>query len=455
MNTGDQLIGPRRALLMWALVTGVASTSFPTTLLSASLDLIRADFDSTLATISWVQVAPSLAFGLGMPLAGKMGDLYGHRRVYLGGLWVALVSALLTILAWDPLSLIVIRTLGQLGGAAAGPTGMAIIAAAVPEGERAKSIGLLNIVGGLSPVVAVLVGGPVIDQIGWRSLFALQLVPAAAALVLALVVVPETPRRPNVRFDIAGGATLAVAAMVLLLGINRARPLGVTHPLVIALIALGPALLAAFVYIERTVREPMLPLVYLRQRAFSASVTAMTFAQASFIGGFVISPLMVQRLFGYSVTVTSLLLISRPAAFSLGSWLAGRNQHRDSVEHLQRWGHGVLIAGSAVMVAGAFYESLLLIELALITTGFGNGYSRTTLFTIVSVAVDQRDVGVATGVANMVSQIGGAAGTTILSAIVAESVSPGSFGWAFVVATAISVFTWPAAGAIRRSTLAG
>jgi MFS family permease len=441
--------GRRRRLLLVALVTGVAATSFPTTLLSASLDVIAKDMDSNLGTISWVQVAPSLAFGLGMPLSGKLGDLYGHRRVYLWGFGLSTVIAGLTAFAWDPISLIVMRTIGQLGGAATGPAAFAMIAAALPDSERAKAIGLLNTIGGLSPVVAVVVGGPLIDSVGWRALFLMQAVPSAAALLLAIPIVPETIKRPDVRFDIAGAATLAGAAMALLLAINRVRPLGPAHPFVLACFALAPALIVLFIMIERRSTSPLLPMRYIHSRTFSASVVTMSLAQASFIGGFVVAPVLVQRLFGYSITHTSLLLTTRPLAFSVGSWFAGRSQNSLTLWRLQLFGHGMIFVGSLMWVFGALGRSIVIVLVALIVTGFGNGYSRTTLFTLISSTVEHEDIGVATGVANMVSQIGGGTGTTVMSAIVADSTAPSAFAWSFGAGAFVAFLTLPACRRLR------
>jgi hypothetical protein len=167
----------------------------------------------------------------------------------------------------------------------------------------------------------------------------------------------------------------------------------------------------------------------------------LTLAQASFIGGFVVAPLLVQRLFGYSITRTSLLLTTRPLSFSVGSWLAGRSQNSLTLWRLQLWGHAFLVVGSIAWVLGAAGRSLLLVMIALVITGFGNGYSRTTLFTFVSTNVDAQDIGVATGVANMVSQIGGGTGTTVMSAIVADSASPHAFAWSFGAGSVLSAAT--------------
>ena len=449
MSGGPLFEGARRRRLLTALVLGTAATSFPTTLLAASLDTIRNDFHSSTATVAWVQVAPSLAFGLGMPLLGKLGDLYGHRRVYIYGLVVSTICAFLTVFAWDPYSLIAVRTIGQIGGSAVGPCGFAIIAASLPEGERAKSIGLLNTVGGISPVIGVLLGGPIIDAVGWRALFLMQTVPCIAALVLAVRVVPDTLRRRDVRFDIAGSLTLGIGALGLLLAVNRARALGFTHPFVVASFVSWPVLWSVFVMVERRTSSPLLPLRYLRKRAFSVPTATMTLAQAAFIGSFVVAPVMVQRLFGYSVTITSLVQIPRPIAFSVGSAIAGRTHARLTRARLQVLGNGMLVAGSFVMVLGAATRSLALIEVALVTTGFGNGFSRTTLFAFVSRSVDVADVGIATGVANMASQIGGALGTTVMSVIVADSVSRSAFAHSFLAGAILACLTIPICHAIR------
>lgn len=449
-TTGAGTHRANHARLLLVLSLGVAATSFPTTLLSASLDKIGEDLNSSLATISWVQVAPSLAFGMGMPLSGKLGDLYGHRRVFLGGLVVSLIAAVLTIVAWDPISLIVIRTIGQLGGAASGPSGFAIIAASMNEAERGPAIGRLNVVGGLSPVLGVIVGGPLIDAVGWRTLFGLQLVPATAALVLALPWVPDTPTRPNVAFDVPGAVTLSVASMALLLGINRAGPLGAAHPFVVVCLFAAPLLFVAFFVIERAHAEPLLPLRYLTDRPFAVPVGSMFLAQAAFIGSFVITPIMIHRLFGYSITVTSLLLTTRPTAFSVGAWLSGRKQDTPGiVARTQLCGNGLLAVGTALMVYGVYEHSIWIIEAALIISGFGNGYSRTTMFTVLSAAVDRGDVGTTTGVANMVGQIGAAVGTTVLSVIVADHRVKGPFVEAFIVAAVIAAVTIPVFGLLR------
>jgi sugar phosphate permease len=175
----------------------------------------------------------------------------------------------------------------------------------------------------------------------------------------------------------------------------------------------------------------------------------MSVTQAAFIGSFVVAPVMVQRVFGYSVTLTSLVQIPRPIAFSVGSAIAGRMNAGLTRARLQILGNGMLVSGSFAMVAGAAARSLLLIEVALITTGFGNGFARTTLFSYVSKSVDTADIGIATGVANMASQIGGAIGTTVMSVIVADSIATRDFAHSFLAGAIIACLAIPVCHAIR------
>jgi predicted MFS family arabinose efflux permease len=175
----------------------------------------------------------------------------------------------------------------------------------------------------------------------------------------------------------------------------------------------------------------------------------MLFMQTSFIGSFMLAPLMVMRLFDYSVSLTSVLLMTRPLGFAIGAWVAGRHHATRSMRKFQIYGNGLLIIGSVFMVLGPVGRSLLLIEVGLIVTGFSNGYSRTVLSSLVLQAVDDTDVGIATGVLNMTNQLGSAIGTTVLAAIIADSVAPSVMGWAFGAALAVAFLTVPATALYR------
>ena len=443
MTAGATIEGRRLKLTVVTLMVGVAATSFPTTVFVASIEKIRLDMHTDLATISWVQVAPSIGFALGMPLFGKLGDLYGHRRIYILGFGTATLFSLLTALAWNPLSLIVARTVSQIGGGATGTAAIALVAAQLPADSRARAIGLLNVAGGLAPVLGVVIGGVAVDAIGWRALFVIQAVPSFIAWAMALPLLRETARRPDVSFDTAGAFTLGVGVTSAMFAINRIRPWGIGNPYVVATMVFAPLAFAWFIRTEQRVRWPLLPLHYLRRRSFSASALTVLFMQASFIGSFVLAPLMLERLFGYSTGRTSLLLITRPVGFSVGAWAAGQHHSTRSVKKLQIFGNGMLIVGSLFMVIGPIDRSIWLIEIGLVVTGFANGYARTVIYALVADTVETADIGIITGVLNMLSQLGSATGTTIMSAVIADSYMASTMGWAFGVALIIALLTVP------------
>ena len=158
---------------------------------------------------------------------------------------------------------------------------------------------------------------------------------------------------------------------------------------------------------------------------------------------------MLERLFGYSVGVTSLVLITRPFGFSFGAWVAARHHATRTLRKLQLFGNGTLIVGSAFMVIGPVERSIWLIEVGLILTGFANGYSRTVVYALVAERVDTADIGITTGVLNMLSQLGSAAGTTIMAAVIADSYASSTMGWAFGVALFIALLTVPSVASYR------
>jgi MFS family permease len=427
-----------RWYVLVVLMVGVFSSSFPSTLLSASLPDIAADLDTSTSVITWVQTAPAIVFAVGMPFFGKLGDLHGHRRSFVLGFAGVAASALLTAVAWNAASLIAFRCVGQLAGAATSTAAFGLIATVFDRDDRVKAIGAYTSVLAISPVIAVVAGGPLIDAVGWRLLFLMQFVPAAIAVLAALPVLPDTPRHPASRFDIAGAVTMGVGITAVLFSVNRGQPWGWTDPVVVAGFVLGPLMFVAFVLVERSRDDPLLPLAFFADRNFTAALLTNAVVQVSYLGGFAIAPFMVNRLLGYGTKETSLVIAVRPVMFSVGAWLVGRSGERVDNRMAQLVGSTLLTIGSLVTAWGAAEVSLALIVVGLGVVGLGVGYGRPSNVASVTNAVDQSDVGIATGVLNMTGQIGTAIGITVLLAMVGDSTAPSTFADASVVAAVIA-----------------
>ena len=420
-----------------ALLLGIAMTSFPVTVLAASLDPIRKDLHSSFATISWLQIAPALAFALGLPIAGKIGDLYGARRVYLTSLSLATLFSLLTAGAWSAGSLIAVRTVGQLLAGAAGPVAFSIMASMFEGHDRARAISQYSAVQAMSPMLGIALGGRLIDAFGWRTLFLIQFIPGLIAIVLARSSLPETPRGTDVHFDVVGAALLGLGAGSLMFGINRTSVWGISSPAVVIALALGPLLLVGFVLAERRVGTPLLPLRYFRRRTFSATIAGMSLVSSSYVGTMVITPLLLQRRFGYDVTGSSNVIMVRPAIVALGAFLSARYLRRYGIRVLQLWSVVVMLSGCVCTVLAVRQNSIVLVIAGLALAGIGNGAGFAAGATSISESVDISDVGVGQGVFSMTTGLFGATSTTIFTSILGASAGRGSFSLVFVLSAVV------------------
>jgi MFS family permease len=418
------------------VLIGVAATSFPFTVFGASLPLIADDLGASESTITWVLIAPILGYAVAIPLLGKLGDLYGHRRIYIAGFAAATVIAALTSLAWDVGSLVALRTLGQVTGAATGPASMAIIMSSFPKEQRAKATGWWSTVVGASPTIGLVAGGPLIDAFGWRVLFLLQAVPAAIAVVASIAILPETKRKEGVRLDVAGAATMGLGVAFALFALNRGVTWGWESPAVRACLLLAPIALVAFVVIERRTAHPLLPPALLRVRNFNAPVSAQLFLQASYMGAYVLAPFLLADRLGYSTATVTWIMAARPAAWIVCAPIAGGMISAVGERRAAVAGTGAITASMAVLALGAAADSPVLVVVGLVLSGAGNGISRPPFASSVANAVDETDLGIASAAQNVSGQIGAAVGITVLTAIYAST--GGDFALAFWVGTGIS-----------------
>jgi EmrB/QacA subfamily drug resistance transporter len=425
--------------VLWTALAGLFATGFTITILAVSLGDVARDLGASETALTWTVTGPFLALALSMPLFGKIGDVRGHRRVYLAGLAGFTVATFLTALAWDGASLIAIRSLGAIPGAATGPASMALIMRAFPEKDRVKAMGWWSLVGAGAPVLGLVAGGPLVDAIGWRSIFLVQAPLALVALLVAIPILHETPRMEREPIDYPGALTLAAATVAALLGLSVGSQVGWTHPLVLGLFAVAPFAAAAFVAIERRAEHPLLPLRFFAQRNFTASLVAQFLSNFGYMGGFIITPLLMEDVFGFTVAATSLAMICRPLSFSLSSPVAGYVAVRVGERSASVLGCALVAVSLACFAAGAAGESLGLVFAALVLSGLGLGTSQPSLISSAANAVDTASLGVANAAQVMVTQIGVVAGIQVLSTIQGGGSSTGSFTVAYLAGGAVAV----------------
>jgi EmrB/QacA subfamily drug resistance transporter len=438
------------SVALWTVLAGLFATGFSITILGVALKTIADDLHSTTSTLTWILTAPLLTLAIAMPLAGKLGDSYGHRRIYLIGFGIFTAVAIPTALAPNAAVLILLRVVGAFGGAATGPTSMAIVMHAFDKNDRVKAMGWWSLVGAGAPVIGLAVGGVVVSSIGWRWIFVGQAIVSAIALTIAFFVLRETPTRPAGRFDFAGAASLAVGTVALLLGIQRLRGVGLGDPLALALIAAGPIALALFVRIERRAAEPLLPLHFFEHRNFTASISAQFGANFAYMGSFIITPLLVKDRFGFSDSQSAAAMALRPLTFSLLAPIAGYVAVRTGERRTSIVGMVCVVAAMGAFAVAAFGDRLGFVYCGLALAGVGMGIANPSLVSVVGNAVQPSELGVANAAQSMIAQLGVVIGMGMMSTVQASSNGSGAFVAAYLLGGALAFAAVIAATFVHR-----
>ncbi|MBM4270256.1 MAG: multidrug efflux MFS transporter [Deltaproteobacteria bacterium] len=424
--------------VLFASLAGVFASGFPITILTVSLGPIAEEFGARETAVAWVLSAPLLLSGVALPLLGKLGDLHGHRRVFLLGFGAATVAASATAFAWNLPSLIGLRTIAAVVGGATQPAAMALILSVHRPEDRVRAMGWWSMTGAAAPAFGLIAGGPLVDWLGWRVVFLVQACLSAIALLLASVVLSETPRK-RARFDVAGAAALAVGVGGLMYAVSQLRELGDGSPYFWLGIVGGAIGIWAFVRIERRAATPLLPLEFFRRPNFSASIASNAFHSAAYMGSFSISPLLYVKLFGYSVTATAAVMLMRTASLTIASPIGGRLGARIGERRTALLGGSVMTFGLLLIAAGAYGLSRFAIEVGLVLQGLGHGLTQPVLASATAGAVDDEDLGVAAAANRLTGQMGVAFGITTLTMVYGGIDTGGSFATAFLVGAALSV----------------
>jgi EmrB/QacA subfamily drug resistance transporter len=436
--------------LLATVLTGLFATGFSVTILAVSIPEIAQDLGSTTAVLTFAVTGPFLALALAMPLLGKLGDVRGHRRVYLLGLSGFAVATACTALAWNAPSLIALRVVGAVCGAATGPASMAMILHAFAPGQRAKAMGWWSLVSAGAPVMGLVVGGPLVDAIGWRGIFVVQAPLAAMAVVFGWFVLPETARATRTAIDWRGAALLAVATISGLGALQLGGQIGWTEPLLLVPVAIAVVAGIAFVFAERVAAVPLIPLELVRRRNFGASVSSQALSNFGYMGGYIVTPLLVQEIFGFSVGQTSFAMAVRPLTFSITAPIAGYIAVRVGERRCALTGTTLLVLSMLGFVYASLQESLALVFVSLAIGGLSQGVSVPSLVTVAANDIETKDLGVGNAAQQMMSQIGAVAGIQTMSSV-ATPATTSVFAIAYTVGGISALGGFLAATRIRRT----
>ena len=344
---------------MAAIVPVQFGVSMSLTVIAVAVGDIARDLDTGTDAASWTVTGAILASAVSTSLGGKLGDIYGHRRAFLASAVMLVVVTPLSGLAWNIESLIGFRVAAGVANGVATAAGTAMVLLAFPIATRSRAIGWYQSALSGAPAIGLIVGGQIVEQFGWRWVFAFFGVIAVIGLVTSATVVRPMGGGLDVSVDYWGGLTLTAGVALVLVGLTLLGNDGVGTSVSVILMAGGVVFLGAFARIEQRVPEPIISMAYLRKRNFSIPIWVVTLANFSFMGGLVVTPFLFTERLGWGLGAATLLLAVRPITFSSCAFAGGYIHPRLGARmtpvvgsSLLGGGHGVLRPIGLAGIAG-------------------------------------------------------------------------------------------------------
>jgi MFS transporter, DHA2 family, methylenomycin A resistance protein len=432
---------PRTALI--ASTTAFTLVIIGTTVVNVALPAIHADLGGGVSGLQWVLNAYTLMFASLLLSMGSLCDLRGARRLMLAGIGVFVLGAAVGFVAPSLGILIAGQAILGTGAAALMPASLALISHAYPDDRRrARAIGVFASASAVAIGLGPVLGGLLIDAIGWRAIFAMDAPLAAFVALLVLRGVEETPRRPAPGLDIPGQITgiVALGAFTYAIIESGSAGWGAASTLVPLVIAIGAG--ALFLRIEHRGDHPMLPLSLFGSREFSVGAGAGLLMNFGVYGQFFVLSLYLQEVRGLTPLETGVVFLIQPLVAAGTAIPAGRITAHEGPRLPVAAGGFVAAAGIALFLTVDAHTSYVLILVALALLGAGGGMSIPALTAAVVAGAPRPQVGVAAAAFMASRQIGGILGVAVLGAMVSQT----SFAHGFHLAAVVTVVALAAAG---------
>ena len=407
----------QKTLVLFTMCFALFMAMLDNTAVNVALPTISRDLGAGVSGLQWIVDSYILAFASLMLTGGIVGDRLGRKRAFLSGLVVFTLASFLCGVAQSTGQLIAFRALQGAGAALLQPGTLAILTNTFPPHERAQAIGIWAGVSGIALALGPTAGGWLVENIGWESVFFLNVPIGITGLVVASRVVKES-KEPNPRaFDPVGLGLGTLGLTAFTFGLIETSDRGWSDPLIAACLLIGVVLLATFVVWEQRNPDAMMPMSLFRIPAFSAGVTVGFAISFAMFGTFFFSALYFQFVRGYSALDAGLHMLPITGTLFFVAPVAGRLAQR----HGSRW---PLTAGLVTAGAGLFGYSRVgadtnywLLAVCLMLMGVGMGMSMTPMTAAVMNAVGPARAGLGSASTNTAREVGGTFGVALLGTV--------------------------------------
>ncbi|ASC07673.1 MFS transporter [Pediococcus pentosaceus] len=378
---------------------------------------IAADLSLSASELSWVTNAYALTFGGLLMIGGRSGDIFGRRNIFLIGLVIFSIGSLLVGLSTNGLMIIAMRALQGIGSAILAPTTLALLMDSYRDQMRTRAIVYYGATGGLGASIGLVVGGLIASYASWRWGFLLNVPVGILMIVLTLKYIPAS-KKVEGKLDWLGSILSVLGITALVYGIN-----GASHP--VPMVMTGILLLVLFVWQEKVSKHPITPLKLFKDRERSSAYIARFFFLGAMISYFFLTPQAMQQVYHFTPLMAAVgFLPETLPQFVFATLVSRLNEKFTNTQ--------ILIAGTVITLAGLVFAAVVGIQagywwsvaIPMVIIGIGQGFTLSPL-TVAGVANTDREIaGSASGVVNMVHQIGSSVGLSIITALTANLISP-------------------------------
>jgi EmrB/QacA subfamily drug resistance transporter len=420
-SAGASLSQQRLIPILVGLMLGMLLAALDQTVVGTAMPRVIAQLGGS--DLIWVYTAYLLASTVGVPIYGKLSDIYGRRVFFMGGMIVFLIGSALSGTSQNMTQLIIYRGIQGLGAGAIMPIAQAIIGDIFPPSERGKWQGLFIAVFGLATILGPLLGGAITDNWGWRWVFYVNMPVGAVALVAAGLTIPGRFTHRQHKVDYLGSATLILWSVPLLLAVSfGGSELAWDSWQIIALFAFAAGMLVAFIIIELRAAEPIISPRLFKSSIFTVSTTTTFLLSAGMFGAIAFLPYFVQDVLGESATNSGVVLTPMMLGFMFSSIVGG--------QLLSRTGRYKVLAlvGFVVAAAGMFLLSRMDVNTQdgelyrnMVVTGLGIGVMMSLFTIVVQNAFPIQRIGEVTSTLTFFRSMGGTVGLTVLGAVLTNS----------------------------------
>ncbi len=406
---GEQILDKHSWFVLLLLCTAQFMVVLDFSIVNVALPAMQRELGFTTQNLQWIITGYSLTSGGFLLLGGRMGDLFGRRRLFLIGLFLFAFASFMGGIAQSALWLIIARGVQGLGAAIISPTSFSLITTTFHEGPaRNRALGVVGAVASSGFAVGALLGGILTASVGWRWVLFVNAPVALAAIILTPILLKETVREQGRRqIDVFGAVTITLGLIALVYALGEGNVVGWGSLQILFLLGTAVVLLAAFVFIETRVEVPLVRLGIFRLRTLTGANLIGFFAPGALGASIFIVTLYMEKVLGYAPTTTGFAFLPMALIFFIDSNLVARFVPRFGVKR-------ILIVGMFVTALGYLLLALISVNSSYwavlfpgtLVVALGMGPSFTAMAIAATAGVSDREQGLATGVFSTTQQIG-------------------------------------------------